>query len=202
MLQRVRHARDKSAMLPTLLGRNLGFAVRPRVVLAKEFAETAIEVHHRQFCPTANGAGLDVARQRAQKHLIDGLEEPLDAPAPTRLSRCGEDQSHLDVSGDLFEVEGGEIAAVVRVENLGDAKDDPVGIRFPPDRLAQCQGGARRRRAVEGNVKARNRPTVVVDDDGQPRAFCIAVGPLGPQIKLGMISLPDLVRAFGFTPMD
>jgi len=62
MLQRFRHARDKSAMLPTLLGRNLGFAVRPRVVLAKEFAEAAIEVRHGQFCPDANGAGVDVFR--------------------------------------------------------------------------------------------------------------------------------------------
>ena len=126
-------------MLPALLGRNLGFAVRPRVVLAQEFAESAIEVRHRQFRPTANSAGLDVAGQRAQKHLVDGLEEALDAPAPTRMPRRGEDQPHLDVSGDLFEVSGGEVAAVVRIENLGDAEDDPVGIRFPPDRLAQRQ---------------------------------------------------------------
>ena len=131
-------------MLPAFLGRDLGFAVRPRVVLAQKFAKAAIEVRHGQFCPAANGAGLDVAGQRAQKHLIDGLEEPLDAPAPARLSRRGENQTHLDVGGDLFEVDGGEVAAVVRVEDLGNAEDDPVCIRFPPDRLAQRQGGARR----------------------------------------------------------
>jgi hypothetical protein len=195
MLQRFRHSRDKSAMLPTLLGRNLGFAVRPCVVLAEEFAKSAIEVRHGQFCPAPNGTGLDIARQRAQKHLVDGLEEPLDAPATTRLPRRGEDQPHFDVSGDLFEVGGGKIAPVVRVENLGDAEDDPVGIRFPPDCLAQRQGRSRRRRTVEANVKARNRTTVVVDDDGQPRAFCLAIGPLRPQIELGVISMPDLVRA-------
>ena len=60
MLQSFRHARDKSAMLPTLLGCNLGFAVRPRVVLAEEFAESTIEVRHGQFGPTANGATLEM----------------------------------------------------------------------------------------------------------------------------------------------
>ena len=183
-------------------GENLGFAVRPRVVLAQKVAEPAIEIRDGQFRPTANSAGLDVAGQRAQKHLIDGLEEPLDAPATARLSRRGEDQPHLDVCGDLFEVARGEIAAVIRVEDLGNAEDDPVGVRFPPDRLAQRQGSAGRRRAVEGNAKARNRATVVVDDDGQPRPSCFAVGSLGPEIELGVVGLPDLVRAFGFTPMN
>src|SRR5512146_2033728 len=104
MLQRFRHARNKPAMLPALLGRNLGFAVRPRMILAEEFTKSTIEVRHGQFCSAANGASLDITGQRAQKHLVDGLEEPLDAPATTRLSRRGEDQPRFDVSGDLFEV--------------------------------------------------------------------------------------------------
>jgi hypothetical protein len=176
--------------------------VRARVVLAQEVAEPAIELRYGQFRPAPNGAGLDVAGQRAQKHLIDGLEEALDATATARLPRRGEDQTHLDIGGDLFEVARGEVAAVVGIEDLGNAEDDPVGVGFPPDRLAQHQGGACRRRAIEGNEEACDRATVVVDDDGQPRPCRLAVGPFGPEIELGVIGLPDLVRPFGFTPMN
>ena len=77
-----------------------------------------------------------------------------------------------------------------------------MSVRFPPDRLAQRQGSAGRRRAVEGNAEAGNRATVVVDNDSQPRPTCFAVGSLGPEIELGVVGLPDLVRPFCFTPMN
>lgn len=108
-------------MLPALLRRDPGFAVRPRVILAQKVAEPAIKIRDGQFRPTANGAGLDVAGQRAQKHLIDGLEEALNAPATARLPWRGEDQPHLDICGDLFEMARGEIAAVIGIEDLGNA---------------------------------------------------------------------------------
>ena len=76
--------------------------------------------------------------------MIDGLEEALDAAPTARLPRRGKDQTHLDIGGDLFEMARGEVAAVIRIEDLGNAEDDPLGVRFPPDRLAQRQSGASR----------------------------------------------------------
>ena len=43
------------------------------------------------------------------------------------------------IGGDLFEVRRREVATIVRVEHFRDAKDDPMDVGFPPDRLTQCQ---------------------------------------------------------------
>src|SRR5205823_3828672 len=42
LLQGFRHARYEAALLPALLRRDLGFAVRPGMVLAQEVAEAAL----------------------------------------------------------------------------------------------------------------------------------------------------------------
>ena len=83
------------------------------MVLAQKFAESVVEIGERQAGVPRTAPCVDVARQRAEEHLIDGGEEALDAAASARVSRRGKDQSHLDVDGDLFEVRRGEIAAVV-----------------------------------------------------------------------------------------
>ena len=136
------------------------------MVLAQKVAEAALQIRDRQFRPAANGARPDVAGKRAEEHLINRLEEPFDSPAAARLAGRRKDQPHLDVGGDLFEVNRGEVAAIIRVENFGDAEDDPMGVRLPPNSLAESECGSGRRRAVEGNEKACNRAAVIVDDDG------------------------------------
>ena len=118
--------------------------------------KAAIEFGEGQFGFAANTALVDVARQVAEEHLIDGLEEALDAAAAARMPRRGKDQAQLDVGGDLLEVDRGEVAAVVRVEHLGNAEDDPLGVRFPPDRLTQCQG----RQRADGLSKEKEKPAM------------------------------------------
>lgn len=50
--------------------------------------------------------------------------------------------------------------------------------------------------------RRRNGATVVVDDDAQPGASRLPIIALGPEIKLGVIGLPDLVRTFGFAAVE
>ena len=109
--------------------------------------EAAVKVCEGQSGFAENTTLTDVARQIAQEHLIDGFKETLDAPAPAWMPRRGKDEAQLDVGGDLLEVDRGEVAAVIRVEHVGDPKNDPMDVSFPPDRLAQCQRRVKGRRS-------------------------------------------------------
>ncbi len=55
---------------------------------------------------------------------------------------------------------------------------------------------------VERERKARNGPAMIVDDDGQPRPVRLPVVAYCPEIKLGVIGLPDLVRALCLSAVD
>jgi hypothetical protein len=46
------------------------------------------------------------------------------------MPRRRKNQAHLNVGGDLFEVGRSKVAAVVGIQNLGNAEDDPVGPDF------------------------------------------------------------------------
>src|SRR5580698_241608 len=43
---------------------------------------------------------------------------------------------------------------------------------------------------------------MIVNDDGQPRAFRLPVIALRPKIELRVIGLPDLIRTFSLAAMD
>jgi hypothetical protein len=68
----------------------------------------------------------DIAIEIAEEYLVDGSEEPLDTAAALRLTRYRKHQPDLEVSGYLVKVLGGEVGAVVCVEDVGHAADLPV----------------------------------------------------------------------------
>jgi hypothetical protein len=48
-------------------------------------------------------------------------------------------EADVEVGGDLGDVVAGEVAAVIDVQDLGQAVHRPRGIGLSPDRLAQRQ---------------------------------------------------------------
>ncbi len=63
---------------------------------------------------------------------------------------------------------GSEVGAVVGIENLRDAADVPMGMRFAPDPLAESKGSSQRRWRIEADVVAGDGSAIVVDHDRQP----------------------------------
>src|ERR1700722_8980813 len=61
LLKGLRHTRNKSPLLPALLGWNLGFPVGPRMVLAQELTEATIEFGQGQCGFAENTTATDVA---------------------------------------------------------------------------------------------------------------------------------------------
>lgn len=96
---------------------------------------------------------------------------------------------------------GDEIRAVIDVELLGNAADDPFRVRLAPDRLPQRQRGVEGARRVEAQEVAGDCAAMIVENDGQPRAHRRAVVIEGEDIEHGMVRLPHLVRGRGFAPM-
>jgi hypothetical protein len=88
-------------------------------------------------------------RDRREEHLVDGSEEPLDTAAALRLTRYRKHQPDLEVSGYLVKVLGGEVGAVVCVEDVGHAADLPVRMPFTPYPLPQSKRGSDGRRRVK-----------------------------------------------------
>ena len=108
----------------------------------------------------------------------------------------------VQVGGDLLEVAGGEVGAVVGVEDGGDAADVPVGIGLAPDRLAQGQRRLQRRGRREAQAVAGHGAAVVVEDDRQPgpgRAVALVAD---PDVELGVVGLPDRVGRVGLAAVD
>jgi len=91
----------------------------------------------------------DIAIEIAEEHLVDGSEEPLDTAAALRLTRYRKHQPDLEVSGYLVKVLGGEVGAVVCVEDVGHAADLPVRMPFTPYPLPQSKRGSDGRRRVK-----------------------------------------------------
>ena len=96
----------------------------------------------------------------------------------------------------------GEIAAVVRVENLRDARDMPTCLGFSPDCLAQRQRGLNRRRGTEEEHIPADRAAVIVEDDGQPRLTGLALTIFHENVELAVIRLPDGVGRFSLPAVD
>ena len=148
------------------------------------------------------GSGGRVAGQPREEHLGDALEEPLDLPPAAGPPDHRVDQADLEVGGHLLEVPGREVAAVVGIEDPGDAADLPARSALAPDRLAQGQGRLDRRGAAEEQRIARHGAAVVVEDDGQPRLL----GPPTPvfqhDVEFRMIGLPDGVGAGRLVAVD
>lgn len=88
--QRGRHAGNERAVLPALLGRLAGLAVRGGVVnLADEGADRLIQPGQGEpgLPAPVNGALGRMAGQVRQAHLVDGAEDPLHLP-PARAARA------------------------------------------------------------------------------------------------------------------
>lgn len=144
----------------------------------------------------------DVAIQIAEKHLVDGSEETLDAATPLRLARDGEHQADLEIRGHLLQVLGGEVGAVVGVKDSGHTADVPVRMVLPPNALMEGKRCSHRRRRIEAEIIAGDRAAIIVDYDGQPgpRNRSILLQKLN--IQLCVIRLPNEVRLYRFAPMD
>src|SRR5260370_868858 len=119
-------------------GGGLGAPVWVVVDVDDEPADRRVEFGQRQarLAGPVRGAAGSVPGQGGQAHLVDGVEVPLDLSAAARFALPGEHQADLQIDGDLFEVTGGEIRAVVRIEGVRDAADVPAGFALAPDRLA------------------------------------------------------------------
>src|SRR5262249_51326426 len=115
-----------------------------------------------------------IARQGAQKELIDGAEEPLN-PSPSARHAClREDEGHAQIRADLLQVLRGKVAAVIRVETVGNAADLPLRMRLPPQGLAQDKGGLYRRRGRQIHPESSHGAAIVIQDDGKPRPYGLA----------------------------
>jgi hypothetical protein len=97
---------------------------------------------------------------------------------------------------------GGEIAAAIGVERLGNPADVPARIVLAPDRLAQCQRGVQGGGGIEREEVARHGATVVVQDHGEPglrRGLALTEG---ENIQETVISLPDRVGGLSFATTE
>ncbi len=127
--------------------------------------------------------------------------EPPDLAAPAWYTGGRKDELDLQVGRDLFEMPGGEVAAVVGVEDLGNATDLPAGITLAPDRIPQGQGGLERAGRFQTETVARDGPTMVVFDERQPRLDGRAVRCAQMDWEQGVIGLPDFIGALGVAPV-
>jgi hypothetical protein len=89
-----------------------------------------------------------------------------------------------------------EVGAVIGVENLRYAANIPAGPALAPDRLAQRKRGLNCGGRGERNKITRDRATIVVEDDRQPRLPGLAAV-LHENVELGVIRLPDRIRRLG-----
>lgn len=69
-----------------------------------------------------------------QQKLIDAAKEALDLTTTVRDAHLREDQLHRQVSGHLFHMLGGEVGAMVAVEDGRNATGMPARVLFAPDR--------------------------------------------------------------------
>jgi hypothetical protein len=94
-------------------------------IFAKELAKLPIEIGQREGglpgCPRMALASMYPGRVQETSGYYNGGEEAFDATAAARVSRRREDQPHLDIGSDLFEVRAGEVAAVVGIEHLKES---------------------------------------------------------------------------------
>jgi hypothetical protein len=102
-------------------------------------------------------------------------------------------EANLQRDAGLLDLRGDEIAAVVDVENLGEAADRPSRIGLAPDRLVKRQRGVRGRRRVRGRHVARDRAAVVVHHHRQPGPDRFAARIPNEDVEHGMVGLPHLV---------
>ena len=202
LLQRLGHLRQEAAGRPPLLRleprRRVGFVV---VLVDQELFQLRGHLGQRQHRLLGSPAGT-IAGQPREEHLRDAREEPLDLPPAAWPAHHGVDQADLEVGGHLFEVLGREVAAVVGIEDPGDAADLPARSALAPDRLPQRQGRLDRRRGRERQRVARHGTAVVVEDDGQPRLLGLATPVFEPDVQLGMVGLPDGVGRGRFVAVD
>src|SRR5271166_6294507 len=95
---------------------------------------------------------------------------------------------------------GREVAAVVRVEYIGDAAHDPASVLFAPNCLTQRQGRVQRRRIPEGEKVPGYSPAVVVDYDTQPWLGGLSVRADQQNIERRVVGLPSFRSSFHAKP--
>ncbi len=81
----------------------------------------------------------NIAIEIAEGHLVYGSKEPFDATATLRLTRYREHESDLEVIDNLLQMPGGEVGAIICVEDAGNTANLPVGMPFAPYSLAQSR---------------------------------------------------------------
>jgi hypothetical protein len=116
------------------------------VVAGQKPADRGVELGQSQACLPGPvwGAARGVAGHRREAHLVDAVHEALDLAPAAGLAGQGEHQPDLQLGGHLLQVVGGEIRAVVGVEDTGNAAHVPAWLGLAPDRLPQCQSGLQR----------------------------------------------------------
>jgi hypothetical protein len=168
-LQRLGHLRQVAAGRPSLLRleplRRLGFIA---ALVDQELFQFRGHLGQPQPRVLGSPAGTSAGQSREQ-HLGDALEESFDPPPAAWPTDPGVDQADLQVGGHPFEVPGREVAAVVGMEDPGNAADLPARSALPPDRLPQRQGRLDRRRGGERQGLARHGTAVV--GSGRPVGF-------------------------------
>jgi len=148
------------------------------------------------------GGGLpadEVAGQQREQFGGDGPEEPFDLPPALRPGDGAVDEADVQVGADLAQVVAGEVAPVVGVEDFWQAADDPPGVGLRSDGLPQGEGQVQRGRCSQENGVPADRAGAVVDDDRQPGARRVSSFVEDQDVELGVVGLPDLVRAVGLT---
>jgi len=155
VLQGVRQAGEEATGLPARQRRQACLPVDALVVhLDDEAMQALVQFREGHTRGGRGGTRRRVAGQRAEEELIDGLEETLDLAAPTGLPLLREDQAHLQVGGNLFQVPRREVRPMVGVEDAGDAADPPVGVGFVPNRLTQGERRLQRCGRVQAEAVA------------------------------------------------
>ena len=141
LLQRFRHLRKKAAAAPTGLRRHACGAVGRLVIVVEDKPpEGVIECAKGQCWWAMRLASRGIARQIGEETLVDRGKEALHPSSPARFAGQREHQPNFEISTDLFDMPGGEITAVIGVQDRRNPAHGPARFALAPDGLMQRQG--------------------------------------------------------------
>jgi len=188
---------------PGLLRALPGLAVLPLVVgTGDPLPDRGVELRQREP-RRSHRLPVDQLPGQVGKQLGgEGAEEPLVLAAALRAGDRGVHELEVQIGGDLDEVVAGEVAAVVGVQDVGQAMHRPTRVGLAPDRLPQRQREVQRGRGAKEHGVAGDRAGAVVEHDGQPRPGRCPRLVEHEQVELGVVGLPDLVRPLRLAPVD
>jgi len=189
LLERLGRAWKKASLFPSCRWSKTHVRVGRTVIdLKQESAKEIFQLPEGETWLAATSACVPV--QVTQEHLVAGSKEALDLASALWLAWSREDELHLEVDSDLFEMPGSEVRAVVTVEDRGNSTDLPVRVALAPDPLTQGKRSTERGGRVKGEVVPCHRTAVVIDHDGEPRSSSYVVLSYQQHIQLRVIYLP------------